>query len=488
MVQLKQSSHTFQLAPLVCVWLAALAPPAAATWGVVLTDTRTGEVAIGEATCIPQVDLPDLTTVIVTGVGGATVQGWPAQMDIPRRIIRDEFLRGTPPANILPLLLQNDPMLNYHQFLIAATTGEAVTYTGSVVTFEAQWAGGRVGRTGDISYVVAGDVLTGAPVVDEAVRAVIETDGDLAAKLMAAMQAARSMGGDGRCSCLTGPPTSCGSPPPSFQLSAMSAYIAIARAGDTPHCLACSSADHFLKINLHADPWPSVDPITIIQGDLDAWRTSMVGRPDAVRSTAMLDPPVLPANGAATSEMTITLRDWQRLPITAPIQSVTVVHGATSDSLSSIGPVIDQGNGIYTVTLTAGTSPGVDRFRITVDDGIRPVILMPEPSLSLFDPAATPGGNLPVLATRVYPSMPNPLRSTTIFSFELASPARAVLRVVDLAGRPVATVLEADLPPGRREVRWDGTDTSGRPVASGVYFYELQAGGEVVTRKFAVVR
>ena len=50
---------------------------------------------------------------------------------------------------------------------------------------------------------------------------------------MAAMQAARSMGGDGRCSCSPTLPTSCGSPPPSFTKSAHIAYMMVARAGDT---------------------------------------------------------------------------------------------------------------------------------------------------------------------------------------------------------------------------------------------------------------
>ena len=41
------------------------------------------------------------------------------------------------------------------------------------------WAGGQAGRAGDIAYSVTGGLLTGAPVVEEAVNAIITTDGDV---------------------------------------------------------------------------------------------------------------------------------------------------------------------------------------------------------------------------------------------------------------------------------------------------------------------
>ena len=82
-----------------------------------------------------------------------------------------------------------------------------------------QFESAYAGQIGTVAYAIQGNVLTGEPVVLQAVQAAIATDSDLAGKLMAAMQAARLMGGDGRCSCSAGVPTSCGAPPPSFTKS-----------------------------------------------------------------------------------------------------------------------------------------------------------------------------------------------------------------------------------------------------------------------------
>ena len=45
------------------------------------------------------------------------------------------------------------------------------------------------------------------------------------------------------------------------------------------------------------------------------------------------------------------------------------------------GSVTDAGGGIFCVTLTAGNATGTDRLRVTVDDGVRPVVLMPDPAI-----------------------------------------------------------------------------------------------------------
>jgi hypothetical protein len=65
------------------------------------------------------------------------------------------------------------------------------------------------------------------------------------------------------------------------------------------------------------------------------------------------------------------------------------VHAADSAGISSIGSVTDMGGGVFTVDLTAGSSWGADRFRVTVEDGIRPVILMPDSSY-LYAPPSVP--------------------------------------------------------------------------------------------------
>ncbi|MEZ4387981.1 MAG: FlgD immunoglobulin-like domain containing protein [Candidatus Krumholzibacteriia bacterium] len=62
------------------------------------------------------------------------------------------------------------------------------------------------------------------------------------------------------------------------------------------------------------------------------------------------------------------------------------------------------------------------------------------------------------------------------------------LAVHDLRGRLVRTLVDGQRPAGDQQVRWQGVDNGGRPVASGVYVVRLQAHGTVETRSLAVLR
>ncbi len=73
--------------------------------------------------------------------------------------------------------------------------------------------------------------------------------------------------------------------------------------------------------------------------------------------------------------------------------------------------------------------------------------------------------------------------------FVLSKDSPITLRVFDVSGRPVRTLMREDFhPAGAVDVRWDGTDGSGARVASGIYFYRLQAGSRVETRRIVWVR
>ncbi|MBE0566573.1 MAG: T9SS type A sorting domain-containing protein [Krumholzibacteria bacterium] len=83
---------------------------------------------------------------------------------------------------------------------------------------------------------------------------------------------------------------------------------------------------------------------------------------------------------------------------------------------------------------------------------------------------------------------PNPFNPSTTVRFELARAGRAELAVFDLAGRRVATLVDAELGAGEHAARWDGRDTRGRGVASGVYLCRLVAGEAVATRRMVLLR
>ena len=66
---------------------------------------------------------------------------------------------------------------------------------------------------------------------------------------------------------------------------------------------------------------------------------------------------------------------------------------------------------------------------------------------------------------------PNPFNPVTTIPFEVKEPGRVVLKVFDLLGRHVQTVVDGRHAPGRYQVRFDA-----RGLPSGVYVYQLEAG------------
>ncbi|MEZ4386730.1 MAG: FlgD immunoglobulin-like domain containing protein [Candidatus Krumholzibacteriia bacterium] len=83
---------------------------------------------------------------------------------------------------------------------------------------------------------------------------------------------------------------------------------------------------------------------------------------------------------------------------------------------------------------------------------------------------------------------PNPFNPLTILRFELSASERVSLEILDVRGRRVAHPLDADLPAGVHEARWEGRDESGREVPSGVYLARLTAGRVESTVKLTLAR
>jgi hypothetical protein len=73
---------------------------------------------------------------------------------------------------------------------------------------------------------------------------------------------------------------------------------------------------------------------------------------------------------------------------------------------------------------------------------------------------------------------PNPFRPSTSIGFGIPSAGNVSLKIFDTAGRHVRTLVDGPRTAGRYAEPWDGRDSTGRPVAAGVYLYRLQAAGE----------
>ncbi|MBX2992945.1 MAG: T9SS type A sorting domain-containing protein, partial [Bacteroidetes bacterium] len=85
---------------------------------------------------------------------------------------------------------------------------------------------------------------------------------------------------------------------------------------------------------------------------------------------------------------------------------------------------------------------------------------------------------------------PNPFNPVTTIGFQIADYGLVTLKVFDLLGREVATLVNEVMEPGRYERVFSakGGSASGENLASGVYLYQLKARSFVQTRKFLLVR
>jgi hypothetical protein len=104
--------------------------------------------------------------------------------------------------------------------------------------------------------------------------------------------------------------------------------------------------------------------------------------------------------------------------------------------------------------------------------------------LFVSEPIETPAARL-----ALYQNRPNPFNPSTTISFSLPSELVVSLEVYDVSGRLVARPIGAEkLGPGLHSVRWNGTDTRGAGVSSGIYIYRLAAGKSVISRKMVFLK
>ncbi|NOT35425.1 MAG: T9SS type A sorting domain-containing protein [Candidatus Eisenbacteria bacterium] len=119
-----------------------------------------------------------------------------------------------------------------------------------------------------------------------------------------------------------------------------------------------------------------------------------------------------------------------------------------------------------------------------------PFVDHPEWAAQIFDPSQITGVPSATRASfTLYQNAPNPFNGVTRIAFQLAERQRVRLRVYDVSGRLIRTLVDRDaMEPGRHEVAWEGLSESASRVGEGLYFYRLEAGGRSETRRVVRVR
>lgn len=164
-------------------------------------------------------------------------------------------------------------------------------------------------------------------------------------------------------------------------------------------------------------------------------------------------------------------------------------------------PVLNPGNGEIANLIFTVDDPTVDVIDILPTS-------MENPSHSLMfvynDPATgqlthmapefngisysitAPDANVPKVFD-LKQNRPNPFNPSTVINYDLPSPATVKLEIYNVLGQSVRSFSDFK-EAGNHSITWNGCDNSGTQVASGVYFYRLEAGKDVATKKMMMLK
>jgi len=105
-------------------------------------------------------------------------------------------------------------------------------------------------------------------------------------------------------------------------------------------------------------------------------------------------------------------------------------------------------------------------------------------------PTGTEEPNGPALPEHfeVSQNYPNPFNPGTKIMFSLPERSDVSVNICNILGQRVRTLFGGTLSAGKHTVEWDGTDDSGAPVASGVYFYRVAADDKIISKKMMLTK
>ena len=83
----------------------------------------------------------------------------------------------------------------------------------------------------------------------------------------------------------------------------------------------------------------------------------------------------------------------------------------------------------------------------------------------------------------LYQNYPNPFNPQTVISYKIRVRSNVVIKINDVLGKEIATLVNEEKPVGNYEVEFNETS-----LPSGIYFYRLQAGSFIETKKMVLMK
>ena len=178
---------------------------------------------------------------------------------------------------------------------------------------------------------------------------------------------------------------------------------------------------------------------------------------------------------------------------TYAVQAVRINYRVSESTDEKVGwfdnfSLIDYSNGISTIVFEEDFSDTTTLFQLldSTNFALAPIGANLPPNCEVT--AINSDQPVGLKNFTISQNYPNPFNPSTTIHFNLSKNSLTVLKIYDLQGRLVRTLMNSVLNSGEHQVVWDGHSADGLHVASGIYLYNIRAGNYSASRKMLLAR
>ena len=422
------------------------------TFSIVAVDTITGEIGSAGASCVGPIGGIGafILSDVIEGIGAIHTQAyWNATN---QQNAHNRMLEGLSPQQIIDWLVANDvqgnPTIRQYGIVDLTRNGESAAYTGINCDDYKNHANGP-------GYAVQGNILLGQIIIDTMQTTFLNSQGPLADRLIATLQAAKIIGADTRCAVRN--------------TSSQSGFVKVVRIGDenTP----------YLQIVVPDTPIGK-DPIDSLQTLFNNWKASLFTVVDPFLSEISVHPDTLPANGTSDAVITISPKNNSDTLLASGLQIVLSNTGA-----GSLGSVTDLGDGTYETTITSPIAVGKDTISALVISGTDTVSIFQNAIVTYVNPSSIDESVISSDRFYLYQNYPQPFNPSTTIKYQIPAANFVSLIIFDALGKEIAVLINEEKQAGTFEVVFDGSE-----LPSGIYFYQIKTGNYIEIKKMVLIK
>lgn len=179
--------------------------------------------------------------------------------------------------------------------------------------------------------------------------------------------------------------------------------------------------------------------------------------------------------------------------VPGPPVTLSVMLQDTESGLSHVNILKDKNANVMIPAFTPGTTDPIVVIAEKIDQSKGSSVVLEVFDMAgnstICDPVYTTLSTIAPQDFQLEQNYPNPFNPTTTIRFGVAAEQASVsLKIYDISGREVRTLISEDISAGQYSIEWDGKNNSGAEVAGGVYLYRLTAGSFVQTRQMILLK